>query len=135
MADFSNTVVSVALLYAGTKEALPLEAVSSVLSARFPSYELPVIANPVEEVTPLERTLLGFPNTRRIVLNNTASGTVLREKALEQCIGDQPALFDPQEADPACIPAPHFAIARGVSRNDYITFFNYSVSMDENAFR
>ena len=104
MADFSNTVVSVALLYAGTKEALPLEAVSSVLSAHFPYYELLVIANPVEEVTTLERTLLGFPNTRCIVLNNMASETVLREKAFEQCIGDQLVLFDPQEADPACIP-------------------------------
>lgn len=64
-----------------------------------------------------------------------ASETVLREKAFEQCIGDQLVLFDPQEADPAFIPAPHFAIARGVSRNDYITSFNYSVFMAENAFR
>ncbi|MDR2173610.1 MAG: hypothetical protein LBE32_05335 [Burkholderiales bacterium] len=101
--EFSSVVLSVILLCENESNAISLQALSEKLEATFPYYELVVVFNPMPAIEALEKELLQYPNTRSIVLNNHAPESVLRERALETCIGDQ-LLFWDSGADTDFIP-------------------------------
>lgn len=95
----ANSVISIGILYSSLKNypSFDFDGLHLYVSSRFNYYEIIVIANPSDFSPDDEAALLNSPNTRLVVLNNTAPDDILRKKLFELAIGDYIVLYDPCE--------------------------------------
>lgn len=113
---FENVFVSVGITFEYRLDGCLLRSLGKFCANQFVFYEIIAAVNPSLIDAEVEQEILTIPNMRVVILNDTASEAILREKILEQAIGDFIMLFEPYEADFSVIPT---LLALNIKGNDF----------------